>query len=206
MCLTRISRSAASHPCLAPRTFPRERGGASGGARGLRGAAPAAALWIASARKPGAFREARKTRGTKGFTPEVCHEYRRTVLSRFAHAGPPPLRAGRRRTERPGRVPAAPRRVRSPARVPRGRVRLALGVLPHVSPPPRGRGGAAHRSDEGAAAVPEARGGAARRTAVPVDGRAARADPDGGQPGRPRLARRVPDEGGGRAPRRDRPA
>ena len=72
MCLTGISRYPANVPCLAPRTLPCARAGAPGGAHGLRGPTPAAALAIAPARAPGPFPEARKTRATKGFRTEEC--------------------------------------------------------------------------------------------------------------------------------------
>ncbi|ABS24665.1 HNH endonuclease [Anaeromyxobacter sp. Fw109-5] len=82
------------------------------------------------------------------------HARDRPFRPRLDPARPAPARARRRGARRPGRVPPPPRGVRSPPRVRGRRVPLALGVLPGGAPPARGRGGATHPGDAGAAPVP----------------------------------------------------
>ena len=132
---------------------------------------------------------------------EVPHVCARHVARLHCPRGPP-ARARRGGTERPGRLPPPPRRVRLAPRVRRGGPPLALDVLPGGAPPPRGRCGPAHPGDAGAAPFPEARGGAARRADLPLHDRAPRPGADGGEPGRPPRAGRLPHQGRRRSPRR----
>src|SRR5574340_71193 len=141
------------------------------------------------ARRPlGRKRAGEAARGLPGGHENACYQWRACTgglhgrpdarLARLDRPLPPPRRAGRPRAPAPGRVPAPPGGIRSPPRLGRGRLPLALGVVPARPPPARGRRGAAHRRHARAATAAEAGRGAPRWTAIPLDRDAARPGPD----------------------------